>query len=60
MKVLICGILGKMGRLVAHQVLSNPQLTLIGGVDFKGRQCAEFAVYSLSDAPLADVGMLIQ
>jgi 4-hydroxy-tetrahydrodipicolinate reductase len=56
MKVLICGILGKMGRLIAHQVLSNPQLTLLGGIDTKGRHCNDFAVYAtLSDAPLADV-----
>ncbi len=56
MKILITGILGKMGRLVSDQVLSNPQLTLIGGVDTKGRSCSDFEVYaSLEDAPLADV-----
>lgn len=56
MKILITGILGKMGQLTAHQVLSNPQWTLVGGVDTKGRTCKDFPVFSsLDDAPDADV-----
>lgn len=56
MKILITGILGKMGQLVAKQVMANPQWTLLGGIDTKGRTCESYPVFSsLIDAPLADV-----
>ena len=56
MKILITGILGKMGQLVAQQINSNPQWTLLGGIDSKGRTCADYPVFSsLDDAPEADV-----
>lgn len=56
MKILITGILGKMGQLVAHQVALNPHWTLVGGIDTRGRICNDFPVFStLDDAPLADV-----
>ncbi len=56
MNILITGIMGKMGQLLAQQVLDNPQWTLLGGIDVKGRQCAGVTTYtSLDNAPLADV-----
>jgi 4-hydroxy-tetrahydrodipicolinate reductase len=56
MKILITGILGKMGRLVAHQAALNPQWILVGGIDTRGRTCNDFPVFStLDEAPLTDV-----
>jgi 4-hydroxy-tetrahydrodipicolinate reductase len=56
MKILITGILGKMGQLTAHQIRFNPQWTLVGGIDTKGRTSNDFPVFSsLDDAPLSDV-----
>lgn len=56
MKLLICGVMGKMGQLLVHQVGANPQITLIGGIDSKGRKMQDCDVFqSFDNAPLADV-----
>lgn len=56
MKLLICGVMGKMGQLLVHQVVTNPQMTLLGGIDSKGRKMQDCDVFQTFDAaPLADV-----
>lgn len=56
MKLLICGVMGKMGQLLVHQSLANPQMTLMGGVDSRGRKMQGCDIFqTFDDAPLADV-----
>ena len=56
MKLLICGVMGKMGQLLVDQVAANPQMTLIGGIDSRGRKMQDCDVFQTFDvAPLADV-----
>ena len=56
MKLLICGVMGKMGQLLVHQVTVNPQMTLLGGIDSRGRKMQGCDVFQSFDvAPLADV-----
>ncbi len=56
MNILISGILGKMGHLIAHQTSESNMFTLLGGIDAKGRTTAQFIVYkTFTDAPVADV-----
>ncbi|HJJ56421.1 MAG TPA: 4-hydroxy-tetrahydrodipicolinate reductase [Methanocorpusculum sp.] len=37
-KVMICGILGRMGAIIADIVTKNPDLDLVGGVDIRSGQ----------------------
>jgi len=49
--VVICGINGRMGNILAQMVIENPNLTLVGGIDIV--KCENFGVQVVTTAELA-------